>query len=50
MVSFFRGEDFNGYPVISASNGRIELDILETAGPRIIRLRSRLTGKDEFTG
>ena len=48
MVLFHRGEDFYGLPVITASNGGLELDVLNTVGPRIIRLRSQLAGNENI--
>ena len=45
MNLLHQGEDFYGLPVVTVSNGDLELDVLETAGPRIIRFRSRLAGE-----
>jgi hypothetical protein len=41
MVLFNKGEEFGGLSVLTISSGNLELDVLESAGPRIIRLRSR---------
>ncbi|HEX7556396.1 MAG TPA: hypothetical protein VF338_07210, partial [Leptolinea sp.] len=45
MISFSQGKDYYGFPVKTAGNHLLQMDFLETAGPRIVRLRSRMTGE-----